>query len=281
MTMGDNITLSHLNAINELTGGQLKKVPMLLYGPPAAGKSILLFQLAYDFLSKGENVLFFDTEGGLKRMIELWKPKFDQRFNVQTKIVDDLTSVEPGKAIYITEARSVKGIVAMHGYDIGLEITKGQKEDSVPKINLRLNSIVENKIRKIVLNAGIKYLAYDSFSQPMKIGFVGGRTQFPARADAINLWWSGIEELMDDFELTCWCTSHQSVDPTNAWAKPHVRGGETVKYNFKIWLYIDPYRAAKDKNLRKLWIARFFNVEDWIKYVNIELTDTGYVDRGQ
>ena len=265
---------SHLNALNHLILGHPKKLPTLFYGPPSAGKSILMNQLSYDFL-KESNVLLFDTEGGLDRMVQLWKTKLDQRFNIKTTVIknpEQLNNSPSQGTVYIIEARHIKNILAAHGYDVELKISDGAK------IDVKLKNIKRSRVEELVDKCNVRYLVYDSLSNPLKTTFVGGRVNFPGRADAINLWLSSILAISDDYDIVIYGTSHRSVDPTNPYARPHITGGSTIQYNFKVAVYVDPSKSTRTPNVRKLYVARFFNTEPWKRVSKIELTDNGYID---
>jgi len=265
---------SHLKALNKLILGHPKKLPSLFYGPPSAGKSILMNQLGYDFL-KDSNVLLFDTEGGLDRLVILWKTILDNRFGIQTTLIKnpgELRNPPSSGTIYLIEARHIKNILKAHGYDAELSISSGAK------IDVKLKDIGKSRVEEIVSKCNVRYLAYDSLSNPLKTTFVGGRVNFPGRADAINLWLSSILALADDYDMVIYGTSHRSVDPTNPYARPHITGGSTIQYNFKVAIYLDPSKSTRTPNVKKLYVARFFNTEPWKRVEKIELTDKGYID---
>jgi len=271
---------SHLEAVNKLILGHPLKIPAIMYGPYSSGKSILFYQLAYDFL-RSRNVFFMDTEGGLYEMMTLWKPVFDKRFNIETRISKDLSKRYDKGCVYLIEARHIRTVLREHGYDVELEITGGKKsEESVPKINLRIKGLTENRILKLIRENNVGYIVYDSISAPLRTGFVGGRTQLPARSDACSLWLSGILELADDYDVIIYSTAHESYDPANPYATPHIRGPTALLYSFKIVLYLDPSRSQKNelKNRKTIWLQRFFNVEGWSKSAKVELTSEGYRD---
>ena len=278
------IVPSHLDAINSLIGGHLVKIPTLIFGSPAAGKSLFEQQLAMDFLARGQNVLWVDCEGGADVMFELWRPKYMSRFSLDydIKVIYPDTKLEKTEkpTVFIIEARHIINILGFHGVNIDLEVTKGKSEDSVAKINLRYLGKGKNLVKELIQKGEVKMLVYDSLTAPMKTTFVGGRIQFPARADAFNLWLGAIKELVDTNSLVIYGTSHSSVDPTNPYANPHTSGGDTIKYVFKCSLYMQASKSPKYKNNRKLYIERFFNIPPWQKWSALELTEkNGYEDR--
>jgi len=270
---------SNFESLTKLCGGHLLGSPTSIYGPPKAGKSILLYQFCYDFLKSG-NVLWFDTEGGALEMLTHWKRRFDQRYGVNNSIRAYTSDPTEKETLYLVECKSMKKILQLHGYQTELELTGGK--ESNPKINLRLLGTVENSIAKIVKRNNIRLVVYDSLSAPLRSAFAGGRLQFPARSDAVALWLGSILEMTEDSPIAVYISLHESYDPANPYAQPHMRGPMVVQYTSKVVFYLDPSRSTKPdlKSTRRLWLARFFDIEDWKRYIKLKLTDEGYVDLG-
>jgi hypothetical protein len=274
---------SAIRSYTELTGGHHVSTPAILYGPPKAGKSILMLHFAYDFLADS-NVLYVDTEGGSAEMISLWKPTLDKRYGINAEMeeIDPANIPEPKdrSVIYVLNSRHIRNILKNHGYLIDLDVSEGK--DSVPKINLRFSGMCDNTVMKLVKSHKIRMMIYDSISAPLRTAFIGGRLQFPARADTTALWMGSILELCDSYPIVTYMSLHESYDPANPYATPHIRGPMAVQYMSKIHLYLDPSKSSRPelKNTRKLWLVRYFINDDWSKYAKLKLTDSGYVDQG-
>lgn len=268
---------SHLNALNKLILGHPQQLPTMIFGPPSGGKSILLSQLLYDFLEDG-NVLMYDTEGGWDMMMRLWQSTFDKRFGIQTKVIKtkSVPKVSEKGNIIVLESRHIKNILRDHGFNVELNVSSGSK------IDVKVKDITDSLVEKILESCNIKFLGYDSLTNPLKTTFVGGRVNFPGRADAINLWLSTILGISDIYPVSVYGISHRSINPTDAWAKPHMTGGSTIRYNFKVTVYLDPSTAKQlsQAGIKKLYVERFFNVAPWTRMFKIRMTDKGYVDVG-
>ncbi len=144
------------------------------YGFPESGKTILVFQLAYEAMkSMGSNALLWDTEGGIsKHMIPFWKPRFDRRYGINPKVVDVKVDVEPivrpkkkkeeaEEEEIITEARE-RDLV---GYSVKIRMEKAPKEEA-------------NRPRIYVLRCGAieKILAIHGFPVIREISDAGKMT---------------------------------------------------------------------------------------------------------
>lgn len=275
-----------LKAVDEMIGGLPMRLPVNLFGPPMCGKSIFWVQFAYQWLSKIEgNALFVDTEGGLTNILETWGPIFNQRFKTKTefKELEPETAIPSTKVntIYLLDVRQIGKILHMHGFDVKLDISTPEKEETQAKITVNLRGFCDNWISKMVKEARIKFLCYDSITNPLTTVFVGGRINFPSRADATNLWLNALQQVADEYDILIGSTSHRSVDPTNPFDQIGGKtGGETIDYNFKLSLYMQPSLSQQKhlKNRKKIWVERYFNLPQWDRYGIVELTDVGFVD---
>jgi hypothetical protein len=266
---------SHIQAFNKLIIGHPKKLPTLIFGPPAGGKSILMGEISIDFLTDF-NCLYIDAEGGLDKMFAFWLPIWERKLGKPIQIIRIDTPgakhIPASGAILILEARHIHTVLQAHGFKTDLTISESGK------IDLKLVGSCHNVIEEAVSKCNVGLLVYDSLTNPLKTTFVGGRVNFPGRADAVNMWMSGLIKIADNYDIVVYGTSHRSVDPTNPYAKPHAVGGSTLLYNFKCTMYLDPSKYAQYKNRRTLWIERFFNVEPWKRSERLNLSDTGYQD---
>lgn len=254
---------SSLNGVNKLlTFGYCKKVPVALFGPPKEGKSIFCLQEAlYLATQLNRNVLYIDTEGAGPVFLKIWEEILRKRFSTPDTI-----------KVFYEDLRRIEDILGYHGFKVELKLSKTGKIETVFK------GSSENLMEKKVAENNIGVIVYDSMSNPIKISFPGGRMNYPARADAIDMWLNAIHFSSMDHDLVPLVVHHRSIDPTNPYAEPYVTGGETVLYNFKVILYLAQRKFKPHSSVRDIFLVRWYNKKEWEESVPVILTDRGYFD---
>ena len=244
--------------------GYLKGVPVAFFGRASTGKSILLFQEACFIASQlKKNILVIGTEGGEDIFAKLWFPTLQKHFEIPTSISYD-----------ILEGKTIETILGWFGKKISLEVSDKGKLD-VRFLGKTKTVPIIDKIKKD--NVGV--VVVDSLTNPIRIGFSSGIMNFPARADAECL-------LLDEFQrlsesgLIVLVSHHASMNPTNPYTRPTITGGINIEHNFKIVLYFEMLQSNKatKRNLRKLWLVRYFTKAPWNENAYINITNDGIVD---
>jgi hypothetical protein len=147
------------------------------------------------------------------------------------------------------------------------------------KAELIFKGEMESQFAKEVKQHNIGVVVYDSMTNPLNISFPGGRTNFPSRADAINLWFNAIHGAAIDHDLVILTTHHRTVDPSNQFAVPRIKGGDTIVYNFKCQLYMEALQAAPYRQIREISLVRpWIKEEAWKKKCYVKLSDNGFED---
>jgi hypothetical protein len=246
---------SSLEAVRKMMVGYPKKYPVALYGPPMSGKSIFAFQeAAYG----ADSVVLVDTEGTGPVFVQLWQNTFERRFNKQLNIVYE-------------DARKIEDLFALLGHKISLKISAAGKIDLVYK------GESPNKLNDYA-KKGAHVFIVDSISNPLRVYFPGGQQNFPARADAANLILNAIHSVAIDNDVVFFTTHHETLNPTNPYALPGLTGGSTIRYNFKIILYLSQRTFRPHSSVRDLTLVRYFNKKEWSESYPIILKDDGYHD---
>jgi len=261
MTLSFKGTLpSSLSGINKLTiFGYCRKTPYAIFGPPKEGKSIFALQESLYLAKQMEkNILWIDTEGA-PVFINIWLDVLKKRFDTDVEVV-------------YKDLRRIEDILAFHGYNVELKVEK------TGKIETLFRGFTTPEIEKVIKEKDIGVLVYDSMSNPLKMSYPGGRMNFPARADAIDMWLSAVHSYSLDNDLVSLVVHHHSVDPTNPYAEPRVIGGQTIMYNFKVVLYLTQRKFKPHSSVRDVFLARYYNKKEWAESVPIILTDKGYYD---
>lgn len=284
---------STLRGINHMIdGGYILGGLYNIYGEPAAGKTILAYQEAFgdckhfkEHDGEDKAILYFDTEGLGRGVLESWYPTFSKRFGVKPNIVyrklTDLMEILQffGYPMKVDVSNKGKVMLRPDGFDIPLG---GKKKKTV----------IYNRnppIRELCIKHNVGTIIIDSITEPVDAMFAGGQVQFPTRADAVNAWFGRIHWLAEPSTLTSSgeherrivrCILHESVDPSkdkDIW-KGITKGGHNVKYKFKVVLYIYPSNKRGFDHVKRIYLARYFNKKGWQERAIEILTDDGYVD---
>jgi len=249
-----------LTAFDRLFGVFPHKIPMALYGPPMAGKTLLTIQLAAEIMSmEKRNVLWLDTEGGMNYFLSGWYNVFKRRYQLPDEV-----------KIRVEDSRSISNLLRLHGIDHRLNISKEGKMENI------VSGFIENTVEKLVKTGDVCLIVYDSLTNPLRTAFTGGRVNFPARADAVNMLFLQIQNICSDYDVKVITTHHQTVDPARPWEKPVVTLGAALLHNIKVVAYIEKIHSKKYPELRRLTLVRWFNAKPWEKQEYLNLSDEGF-----
>lgn len=260
---------SDLKAINKLWGGIPLRLPVAFYGPTRAGKTLLCLQEAFHIVKeKGGNILVIRTEASFDTIAMSWCDKFSKRFQVEPQI-------------YIMSAPDAISLMRLHGDKVEIRLQRA-KEGKGGKLIFDIIESGKSPIEKIIREKDVRVLIYDSLTAPIHRSFPAKRENFGARADCIKRLAYHITRLCDENEIAILTTHHQTIDPTNPYAKPMMATQGTLGYEFGYIMYIEKLEsmslARKGYEARRLWAVRSPDKPDWGANAYVLLGSNGYED---
>lgn len=276
---------ANLEPFNDLIGGLPIGSALGIYGPFTSGKTILTLQLAF---SVNGNALFIDTEGS-GYSYHYWTQRLGELYNrptvvecVQTKLeeenkkvklsIQDISDSDEG-TFYVMDVRGLDKILALHGRPVKIQL-KGEKFSLSPREHW-YSDIWDIPLAAFIQKHNIKYLVYDSISQPLA-GLISERHNFPVRNNACNLWLTQAERLAEFYNLIVIGTHHETKDPTVPFSLPKALGGGAVGYNFKFQVYLGLLTQSPKESRRVLKINRHPYKPPFAERKLLMLTDNGF-----
>lgn len=289
----DNYIMTGMEGFDSLVGGLAKAGALAVVGPYRSGKTILNIQLACITIKEtGKNALIVDTEGNL-HAYRHWGKVFDKRYDIgmdlsftKARLEKDTISVPAAEhkksTLFVVDVRNIEKILALHGRHAKLGF-KGGKMTLIPEPN-GWKEIPESPIGRLINKNTVGFLGYDSITAPL-LDFGTERQNFPARANATNLWLLQVEKAAEEFGCVVVGILHESVDPTSTFSKPKHTGGKSVGYTFKSMIYIThlrsghtPSTSKRPEYVREIWNMRHPYKAPWQTYQELELCDEGFRD---
>lgn len=290
-----------LEGFNDLVGGIPIGTPIGLIGHPEAGKTILTVQLIHELLAKktDKNALMIDTEGSGDTVVG-WNEILNKRFETNIELISAKVINENDKfkleftpkkwddqAIFIFDLRSLKRLLRFFGRGARIKISNnsgkiGIKADSKTWVT----EIEEALIYQIVEDYNIKGITLDSVSAPLKI-FGTEQENYPARANCANWLMAPLHDISETFKLCTLITLHETLNPTDMYAKPSFAGGNAVAHSLKYVMYMSekatshtPHTDNKNRGItvRELWNKRHPTRAPFSQYRYINLKSNGFVD---
>jgi len=292
-----------LKAFNTQTGGLARRTLTNICGEAGAGKSILLTQLCWEFLSKNtnKNVLYIGTEGGEEYIIKGWALKaFNKRygFTPNIVIVKNLNldyKKEKEQSIFVFNEPKLLNILEQHGFPLNLKVS----EEGKMSVRLNLQPVKKEKfaefpklenspVGRFITKHDIGMIIYDSISMPNEI-FISGQVNFPGRDDAQGLWFAQMQDAAMTHDIVVLGSTHITKDDTNKFDMGKPIGGKTVHHNFKIVARVARYLNPRSKNPaqnpnlinKRQFVRERFFFERTGRQAGItvlDLTDEGYTD---
>jgi hypothetical protein len=273
---------SSVLGINSLIGGYIPKVPYGIYGPPAAGKSILSLFEGYAIANQESEregtkkaILYYDTEGDGDILQAFWQEALEAKFGPQKFVymhtgIDLRGETDPDKKLKLP----VK-VCRDWGVDTLIRKEIGQGGVFKGKIRFEYQGDVESTVEKAIVENNVGVIIIDSCTEPIDV-FPGGNMNFPARANAIKYWFGQIQMFAKGYDLIVLGLHHASKNPTaGTYDKEQMIGGDTLLYKFKVLMCLE--RVGNSK-IRKMRLTRYFNKEEWDEEVRLKLTNDGWVD---
>jgi len=256
---------SSLDALNKLFGREAYNSDEIfaIYGKPKAGKSLLMLQESYFFMTQGYNVLYIDTEGSSSEFIKKWVPIFEERFGKRKG------------NFWLARTRSLDEFMEYLGYKVSVDRKKGKMEFRVDEI------LKKPKIDETIKSKRIDLVVIDSLSAPLRV-FTSAQQDQPSKADATAQIFMKLIKVMEEYSTAIIVVSHASFNPANPYEiGAEMRGGIVMHHNCKRVVYIDR-RSAKDfKDYRRFWLVRAEDVPDWSRATVAQITDIGYIDAAE
>lgn len=241
---------------------------LAIYGESMAGKTILALQISAYLISKGHRVLYIDTEGGVSEIVDDWMPKFQERFGLTDKQVND--------RFILAKVLDLIEFFELLGKKVKLEIKNSKVEVSINDIPQRE---LKNKLtlEQIIKEERIDVLVLDSMSSLFRV-IPSNPQNFPARADLEAQLFYDLIKLQEKRGLFV-IVLHQSTQSPMAYdSRQELRGGMVVKYFSKRIMYIDKSMKKKYWNYRRIWTIRSEDDASWSKCAVVKITDRGYED---
>ena len=164
---------SSLKPLNDIFGEKVYSSRSIfsVYAEPNVGKTLFLLQEAFYFLSKGYNVLYIDTEGGVAEKLLAWKDVFKERFG------------EPRGTMKFKIMRQLEDIMYYFGYKVLCRYVSADKKGTKGKHEFQVvESISEPPINKEVKENKIDVVIIDSVTSPFRIAFqISAQQSQPAK----------------------------------------------------------------------------------------------------
>jgi len=270
---------SSIDGLNTVYGGYFYNSDALiaLYGKYESGKTLLLFQDVEYMVSQGKNVLFIDTEGGMKNMFSKWDSVFESRFGKFTgkkylevlKGLSNLTEYLGYRTQIVFKSKGKSGVVE--------EDDDASKSKDKGKMEFRIIESIPAQVDEDVEKGKIDHIVLDSLSAPLKV-IPTDQQNFPARATASALILSKLLLLQDKFNVSVAVTSHASVNPANTYATSldaSMWGGVTLHHFSKRIVLINKSDKVDLKDYRRIWIVRVEDDAQFSNMVVVKIGDSG------
>lgn len=254
-----------LKNLSEFWGNYISGEFYALYSIPSVGKSLLLYEEAFNLMGQGYDVFWLDSETGFRGMEQAWKDKFEKKFNANY-----------ADKFHYYKVRSFVELNQLLGNSIDLDINKnGKIEVVLLKKDIKVEETIYPDLK------GKKHVAFvlDSFTMIFQEQFNSSTMNFPARADASGFLFMSFNKLLSKTNGFMLFTHHASVNPINMFNEhDKVRGGDTVLYYTKYITYLDVPKKHTMQDFRKLCSVRSPFFQDWSQFRWTRIDDEGYHD---
>lgn len=297
-------------------GGVPKGTPTGLVGPPESGMTGLSTQLSCELAARQrKDVFVLDTELNHHTffvLAEAFSDRFGTDINpVQVKLEVENTDRKDdpdwevtfhtvaGEAdegsvnLYILQTNKMRDILVLHGRGARIDVVSSKGEAGKVQVDLLQNSWAgspfESPLGRWLGERDISSMVYDSITKPID-DIPANTKNFPGRADVTQVWLTQISKLAAAFSTPLFTVHHHTRNPASPWDMDGgVKGGESVKYNTKHFVYLmkdahnglTPSHAPDAPKLadtgRSLWNMRHPAEQAWTRFVKVDRTDEGFV----
>jgi len=186
--------------------------------------------------------------------------------------------------LYVIEAPALQDVLALNGVRCDLLISDSGRVEVrlLPGTTFKVS---ESVLGKLVRDAGVSLLVYDSISMPLKSTFIGTQ-DFPGRSSATALILGQTQKLCSELDLSVIALNHITVNPITGQNRPY--GGQIVGYDFKFSFLLErAYSSAlNDKTVanekilseanRILRVHRHPSIPEYSLSIALKLCDEGF-----
>lgn len=267
-----------ITGMNQLLKGGIPRQCLFgLYGLYKAGKTILVYQLAWEVMATtGVNALMIDTESDYLKpdAFPIWASRFNERFGIAVQLVkvtchprfgtksDERKKIKDIKfkyypenfdrdrqTVFVLDEGKFEVLIALFGKPVAPRV-KGGKIDLMPMdTSIYVFFIQRSLIGQFVEKHKIQFLSIDSMTRPFA-AFHGGRVNYPVRNEGENLWFAQVDELIKAYDMVCVCTHKQTKNPTSQYDRPEPKGGKAVGHWFKRMLHLNKIGKSVKRRLK-------------------------------
>ncbi len=131
--------------------------------------------------------------------------------------------------VYVIEAPNLHDLLLLHGVRCDLLISDSGRVEVRLLPGTSFNA-VESPLGKLVKEARVSLVSYDSLSMPLKSTFVGTQ-DFPGRSAATALILGQAQKLCSSLNVCFVALNHVTTNPITGQDRPY--GGQIVGYDFK------------------------------------------------
>ena len=260
---------SSIKPLNDVFGGNVYSSRSIfsVYAEPNVGKTLFLLQETFYFLSKGYNILYIDTEGGVAEKLLAWKEIFKEKFG------------EPKGKVKFKVIRQLEDIMEFFGYKVISRYVSADRKKTKGKHEFQvIETITEPAVFKEIKELNIDVVIIDSVSSPFRTAFqISAQQNHPAKADAMAIFYDSLLNLQDKFDVFVLTSHHASVNPANMYdVIPRMRGGNTPVFYSKRIFALDRREKKGQKHYRRFWLVRADGFEDFSVIAFAKIDYLGY-----
>ena len=138
-------------------------------------------------------------------------------------------------SVYVIEVPNLHDLLLLHGVRCDLLISDSGRVEVRLLPGTSFNA-VESSLGKLIKEANISLISYDSLSMPLKSTFVGTQ-DFPGRSAATALILGQAQKLCSSLNICVLALNHVTTHPITGQNKPY--GGQIVGYDFKFSFFLE------------------------------------------
>lgn len=238
-----------------------------VYAEPNVGKTLMFVQETFYFLSKGYNVLYIDTEGGVAEKVLAWKDIFIERFG------------KPKGVVKFVVMRQIENLMEFLGYKVKRRYVSADKGGTKGKHEFQVIETLDTpEIEKYIKENKIDVIIIDSVTSPFRTAFqISAQQNHPAKADAMAIFYDSLLALQDKHDVFILTSHHASINPANMYdVIPRMRGGNTPAFYSKRIFALDRREKKGQKHYRRFWLVRADGFEDFSVIAFSKIDYLGY-----
>jgi hypothetical protein len=238
-------------------------------GLKQAGKSLYAFEQG--FLTGGD-MLYISTEEGSDFFLQVWKPVFEKKYNTKPKI-------------HFQYCPNATDLLAFFGLEGELR-TSVSKDDKATKMEFQTTKldIEHSPFVELVKQANINYLVVDSVTTAFDALIIGGRQNYPLRAQLEEVFFSVLNNAIKKSgkSIYIFCTNHLTFNPTSPRVTQfhmieeifQVKGGKMIGHYVKLLYGLE--KRERPHGYRYLHVIRYPNIPEFDKSYELLITNEGF-----